>query len=196
MPVSDLQCATTLVVARHGEASYESDLWTDAGGSLTHLGRTQSADLATRLAGRKVAHTYTSTMARAVQTGEIAAAQLGLAVTTREGLREFGCGDLAGTPMTVDPFKEPFGRWLAGDLDVRIPGAESGHELVDRMRTSLAEVADLHRGETVLVISHGGILRLTLPLLARLGTFVPSPLANCATVEIAIDADDWVVLAW
>jgi probable phosphoglycerate mutase len=194
--MSDLQCATTLVLARHGAADYELDVWADAGGSLSRDGRTQAADLAARLAGRKIAHVYTSTLARAVQTGEIVAGRLGVAVTTHDGLREFGCGELAGTPMTTDPFREPYGRWLAGDLDLRIPGAESGHELVDRMRTTLTEVADLHRGETVLVVSHGGLLRLTLPLLARLGAAVPSQLGNCATVEIAIDADDWVVLSW
>ena len=37
-PVTALQCATTLVVARHGEAEYEASEWDDEGGSLTLLG--------------------------------------------------------------------------------------------------------------------------------------------------------------
>ncbi len=41
------------------------------------------------LAGRRVAHVWTSTLARAVQTGEIVAARLGVGVTTRRGLCEF-----------------------------------------------------------------------------------------------------------
>ena len=40
-----LQCATTLVVARHGEAEYESSEWEEEGGSLTLLGRRQAAEL-------------------------------------------------------------------------------------------------------------------------------------------------------
>jgi len=36
--VTALQCATTLVVARHAEAAYEVSEWADEGGSLTALG--------------------------------------------------------------------------------------------------------------------------------------------------------------
>ena len=60
-PVTALQCATTLVVARHGEAEYESTEWDDEGGSLTLLGRRQAAALGEELAGRRVAHVWTST---------------------------------------------------------------------------------------------------------------------------------------
>ena len=37
--MSDLQCAARVFVARHGEAVYESELLSDAGGWLTPLGR-------------------------------------------------------------------------------------------------------------------------------------------------------------
>ncbi|MGD9959778.1 histidine phosphatase family protein [Nocardioides sp.] len=194
--MSDLQCAATLIIARHGAAEYESDRWSDAGGSLTSTGREQSRRLGESLAASGVAAVWTSTRSRAVQTAEIAASGLGRAVTTREGLREFDCGDFAGSPMSQDPFATTYARWLSGELDVRIPGAENGHEVVERMRASCAEIADLHRGETVLVVSHGGIVRLALPVLARLGTVVPAPLANTASVELRIDADDWVVTRW
>jgi broad specificity phosphatase PhoE len=40
-----------------------------------------------------VSHVWTSTYARAVQTAEIAAAHLGVGVTTREGLRELTVDD-------------------------------------------------------------------------------------------------------
>ena len=65
--------ASTLVVARHGEAEYEANEWAE-GGSLTPLGRRQSQALARALTGERVAHAYTSTLARAVQTAEIVAA--------------------------------------------------------------------------------------------------------------------------
>ena len=56
-------------------------------------------------------------MARAVQTGEIVAAALGVDVVVRKGLREFGVGDAAGTTGDPDPFAETFAAWLDGDLD-------------------------------------------------------------------------------
>ena len=81
-----LQCATTLVIAVHGEAEHESSEGHEEGGWLTQLGRRQAAELGAALAGRRVAHVWTSTLPPAVQTAEIAAARLGVAVTTRRGL--------------------------------------------------------------------------------------------------------------
>ncbi|MFN8194867.1 MAG: histidine phosphatase family protein [Nocardioidaceae bacterium] len=202
--MSDLQCACTLLLARHAEADYETDRWSEAGGSLSNAGRHQARALGVALASRRVAHVYTSVMARAVQTAELAAAGLagspvagaGVPVTTREGLREFAVGDAAGSPYSgPDPFAEPFGRWLAGEWDVRMPGGETGREVVGRVRAELAAIADAHRGETVLVVSHGGALRLTVPAVCRME--VPAArIANTAVLELRVDADDWVCTAW
>ena len=193
--MSDLQCPTTLVLARHGEAEYEDADWAEEGGSLTSTGRRQSEALGDALSGRRIAHVWTSTLSRAVQTAEIAAGRLGVGVTTRSGLREFGCGDLAGTEREIDPFVPIFRAWLDGDLTVRIPGGESGQEMVTRMRGVLGEIADAHRGETVLVISHGGTLGLTVPALARMDA-ERAGLGNCSPIEIDVDADDWVCRSW
>ncbi len=193
--MSDLQCRATLILARHGEAEYEAADWAEVGGTLTTAGRGQSQALGESLAGRRIAHVWTSTLSRAVQTAEIAAAQLGVSVTTRDGLREFGCGDLSGTAREIDPFVPIFRSWLDGDLAVRIPGGESGLELISRMHGVLGEIADAHRGETVLVISHGGILGLAVPALARMEVD-SAALGHCATIELEIDADDWVCRSW
>ncbi len=131
--MADLQCAARVFVARHGEARYESELVSDSGGWLSPLGRQQARALADRLAGERVAAVWSSPMARAVQTAEVAAAVLGVDVVVREGLREFGVGDHAGGTGDPDPFRDTFGAWLAGDLDARVPGAESGAEVVARV---------------------------------------------------------------
>jgi len=192
--MSALQCATTLVLARHGEAEYERSEWDDEGGSLTTLGRRQSVELADALASARVAHVWTSTLARAVQTAEIVAARLGVGVTTRLGLGEFGAGDLDET-RDADQWQAIWERWLAGDLDARIPGGESGREVADRFTAVLREIADAHPGETVLVVSHGGTAAIGVPALARMDAG-PGPLANCETVEVRADADAWVCTRW
>jgi broad specificity phosphatase PhoE len=193
--MSSLQCASTVLVARHAEAEYETSEWDDEGGSLSLLGRRQAAQLGEALAGRRVAHVWTSTLARAVQTAEIVAARLGIGVTTRRGLREFSSGDLAGTTRDMDPFLDTYRSWLGGDLDVRLPGGETGREVVDRFAAVLREVADAHPGETVLVVSHGGAIGLGVPALARLEA-EPRRLGNCDTVELLADADAWVCTRW
>ena len=199
--MSDLQCAARIFVVRHGEAEYESPLLSDAGGWLSALGRLQSRDLADALAGERIARVWTSDMSRAVQTGEIVAARLGVDVVVRKGLREFGVGDHAGTAADAepDPFAETFSSWLAGDLDARIAGAESGREVVARFAAVLSEVADAHRGESVLVVSHGGAISMAVPVLAA--NLDPAhghgrPLPHCAVVALEADADGWVARSW
>src|SRR3954452_5929021 len=136
--MSSLQCATTLILARHGAAEYEANEWAE-GGSLTAKGRRQSEALAESLGGRRVAHVWTSPLARAVQTAEIAAARLGVAVTTRLGMREFDAGSLAERPDDLDPLLAVYDHWLAGDLDARLPGGETATEVVSRLRDVLQE---------------------------------------------------------
>ena len=186
----------TILVARHADAEYETHHWADEGGSLTTTGRDQAHALARRLAHRDVAHVWTSTYARAVQTAEIAAAGLGVTVTTREGLREFSVGSLAGS-RAEDPFAETYAAWLSGDLERRLPGGETGAELRHRMHHVLHEIADRHRGQTVLAVSHGGLMRLTLPLvLTREPADPPARLANCDVVELTVDDHHWTCVHW
>lgn len=197
--MSDLQCAVRMFVARHGEAEYESELLSDAGGSLTTLGRSQASGLADLLADQRIAHVYTSTLSRAVQTGEIVAARLGVGVTVRHGLREFSVGSYAGQPADPDPFRPAFEDWLDGRLDTPIPGGESGSQVIDRMRGVLDEAADRFRGEAVLVISHGGAICTTVPNLARnveRAFPLSRPLANGDVIELAADADGWLARSW
>jgi probable phosphoglycerate mutase len=193
--VSALQCATTIIVARHAEAEYEAPTWAEEGGSLTPRGRRQAVELADSLASRRVAHVWTSTLARAVQTGEFVAARLGVGATTRLGLREFDIGEHRGAPLEEDPFLETYGRWQAGHLDERIPGAESGRELTERFAAVLHEIADAHPGETVLAVSHGGAIGIGIPNLARMNA-ERRRLDNCDTVEVLADADAWVCTRW
>ncbi len=197
--MSDLFCPATLIVARHAEAEYESPVVRDAGGSLTPLGRRQARSLAESLQDRRVAAIWCSDMARAVQTAEIAAAVLGVPVQVRAGLREFSVGEFAGQPYTDELFAGVTKAWLRGDLTIGCPGAETGAEILKRMRAELESVADQYRGETVLVVSHAGAMRVTLP---RLATNVPDdfgaeePIENCATSELSADADGWALRCW
>jgi probable phosphoglycerate mutase len=197
--MGDLQCAARVFVARHGEADYESELLSDAGGSLSGLGREQAMALADSLTGQRIAHVYVSSMSRAVQTGEIVAARLGVGVTVRQGLREIGVGSHAGQPADPDPFRPVFDDWLDGRLETPIQGGEFGSQVVDRVCGVLEEAADRHRGEAVLVVSHGGAICTAIPNLARNveRRFPQSrPLANCDVIELAADADGWIARSW
>ncbi len=197
--MTDLQCAARVFVARHGEADYESALLGDFGGSLSSRGREQARALAQSLAGERIARVWCSPMARAVQTAEIAAGVLGVDVVVREGLREFSVGDHAGQGGDPDPFQPTFQAWLSGRLDARVAGGESGAELIGRVQDVLSEVADAHRGESVLMISHGGAICAAVPWVATnlsSGRTRVLPLGNCDVVALEADADGWVARSW
>ena len=194
--MSDLHCPARVIVARHGEAEYESDTMTESGGSLTTPGRDQARALGERLRGERVAGIVCSELARAVQTAEIAGGALGLPVRVREGLQEFAVGDFRGRPWDPLVFDPMVASWLAGDLTPGVPGGETGEQIVARVLAVLDEVADLFRGETVLVVSHGGVILALMGRLAPGSPQAPSDaydVPNGATYVLERDADGWRV---
>ena len=191
--MSDLQCPARFLLARHGQAEYESELLMDHGGTLTRQGREQARELGKRLHDEHVAHVYSSTLSRAVQTAELAAGVLGVDVTVREGLVEVGVGELIGQPGGSGVFLPLLDRWVSGEVDARFPGGESGAEVAERVVLVLDDLADRHRGETVLVVSHGGAILATLAVLVRRrGT---ARIGNCSYAALERDADGWRLAA-
>lgn len=192
-------CPATLVVARHGDAEYVDTVFSDEGGTLTGTGRAQSAALAEEVGDRRVAHVWCSDSARAVQTAEIAAGRLGVGVTTRKGLREVDVGELHGRPFSIPEICAVTDHWFHGDLARAFPGGESGADVVARYAAALDEIADLHRGETVLVIAHQTAACIALPSLARNVTPTWADrhrLDNGESVELVVDSDDWALTRW
>jgi broad specificity phosphatase PhoE len=193
--VSDLHCPARIIVARHGETEYETPEMNATGGSLTLRGREQARELGERLRGERVAAVVSSDLSRAVQTAEIAAAVLGLPVRVRERMYEYPAGDYLGHPYD-HAFFDPLVRgWLAGDLDAGVPGGETGRETADRVLGVLDDVADQHRGETVLAITHGGVILALWGAIAPGSSLAPRSdgVANGAAYVFERDADGWRV---
>ena len=203
--MSDLQCPATVLVVRHGQSEGNVGRRLSAavpGGPLTERGREQAAQLARTLLERRVAAVYASPLRRAQETAQVIAEHVGVPrVHTLDGVREFGLGDHEGREddeawARVDAV---FDAWLDGDLAAAVPGGESGEVVVRRVHDALGELADLHRGETVVVVSHGGAMSLALP---RLADNVPddrareSGVPNCGVVELSVDGDGWRMLSW
>ncbi len=82
-------------------------------------------------------------------------------------------------------------------LHVRVSAAlaeayDAGGESARRRVEELEEIADAHRGETVLVVAGRDVLRSVVPRLAP-GLAEAGPLAPDRPVELAVDADGWVL---
>lgn len=197
--MSDLACPATLIVVRHAAAEYLETWFSDEGGSLTPAGRTQAAELGQALASRRIAAVWSSDVSRAVQTAEIAAARLGVPVVVRKSLREVHVGSLLGQPFDLDALAAITRRWFDGELDARFDGGESGLEVVQRYGATLDEIADLHRGETVLVVAHQTAACITLPVRSVQVSPVYAEhhqLEHCQAAELLIDGDGWRLTRW
>lgn len=195
--MSDVHCPVRILLARHGETEYETPPFNAEGGSLTALGREQARGLGERLTGERVAAVVCSDLSRAVQTAEIAAGVLGLPVKVRRGLYEYPAGDYVGKPWVSGTLEPMVTAWLAGDLSAGLPGGETGHQVVERVLTVLDDLADAYRGETVLVVSHGGVILAMMGLLAPGSRSAPSSgseVANGASYVLEGDADGWRVV--
>jgi broad specificity phosphatase PhoE len=193
--VSDVHCPARIIVARHGEAEYETPEMNAAGGSLTALGRKQARDLGERMRSEKVAAVVCSELSRAVQTAEIAAGVLGLPVRVREHLQEYPAGDYLGRPYEHAFFDGMVRSWLAGDLSVGVPGGETGRQTADRVLAVLDDLADEYRGETALVVSHGGVILALWGAIAPGSAQAPASdlVLNGSSYAFERDADGWRV---
>ena len=198
--MSDLQCPATLLVSRHGDAGYAvGGVLLDDDSALTDKGRDQVRHLVEQVRSRRVAAVYSSKMRRAVESAELAASELALRALAVDGLQEFSVGNLAGVSFDDDRAQQVFDAWLHGDLAASCPGAEDGHAVVKRFKEALDEIADRHRGETVLVFSHGGAMSLAIPRLSANLRNDPAAqrfLSSCVAAEIEVDADGWCVVTW
>jgi len=200
--VSDLFCPVTVLAVRHAEATYDGTTMPGVpdGGRISDLGREQVAALATSLKDRRVAAVVSSPYSRAKDTAELLASTLDVPFEVDDDLRELDAGELTAQPHGegIARVDEVFGRWLRGDLAASCPGGETGSALVSRVRSSLEALADRFRGETVVVVSHGGALTLALPVMCGRSAreLAARPLTNTAVVELEGDADGWRLLRW
>ncbi|WP_375386340.1 histidine phosphatase family protein [uncultured Microbacterium sp.] len=151
-----------LIFVRHGQtpANVKGILDTRVPGpGLTALGLRQAAALPEALSSEKIEAIYVSTMVRTQLTAAFLAALLELETIERDGLREVSAGDLEGRTdeASVQRYLTTVYGWTTGDLELRMPGGETGTEFLARYDGVVAEAADA--GKTAVIISHGAAIR-------------------------------------
>jgi 2,3-bisphosphoglycerate-dependent phosphoglycerate mutase len=166
--------ATTLVLIRHGESNVTVDRV--IGGyrtcsGLSDLGRRQADRLRERLAGtgELVADVLiASNFRRAIETAEaIAPALGGPAIGIEPGFGEHDPGpEIDG--MTFDGYVERFGMpdWTDPHVDV-FPGGETIAAFHARVGAALARLFEEHRGRSIVVACHGGVVDAAFRQLLR-----------------------------
>lgn len=152
---------TLLTLVRHGQTDW--NLARRIQGStdipLNEKGRADALTAAAALGGTAHHVIFASPLARARETAEIIAGQLGLdGPELDHDLREREFGE--GEGMLVPDYIEKYGDWHAP-----VPGAETLEEVGDRALAALDRIARASRrrsapeAESVIVVAHGGVIR-------------------------------------
>jgi len=161
-----------LLLVRHGKTEGEGSRYyghIDIG--LSQEGVKQVEILRGRLAAENLNTVYSSDLKRAFDTAEIIAAAHKLKVIPCSDLRELDFGELAD--MTFEEMKERYHgatKFLSGqDLDMSAPGGESLRQMSVRIKRFVAEVQKQPAERTLLVVAHGGSLKVLLCILLGIG---------------------------
>jgi broad specificity phosphatase PhoE len=152
-----------LILIRHGQTPANVDGVLEStvpGPGLTALGHEQAEELVDALADEKIDAVFVSSMVRTHLTAAPLVAARDLEPVVRDGIREIAAGDVEGNTdeASVHQYVHTLLEWCGGNLDVRMPGAESGHEVIARFDDVVAEAESLGV-DTVALVSHGAVIR-------------------------------------
>ncbi|WP_067836355.1 histidine phosphatase family protein [Nocardia lijiangensis] len=200
--------AGKLILVRHGETEGNVAKILDTkvpGLPLTERGAAQAKTFGSNLLAQPRA-LLSSAALRARQTAGYIEAATGIAADVLDDVHEVQVGALEGLndPESHRTFQRIYRAWHEGDLSERVPGGESGEDVLARflpvietLRTSL--LLPEAGGGDVLLVNHGAAMRLVARTLS--GVAPPfttnNHLDNTETIELVPRADGgWDCIRW
>lgn len=196
-----------LILVRHGQSYGNVERRLDTrppGAELTPLGRDQARAFA-HGSGRPAMLAH-SVATRAAQTAAVIGGQLAMSALEVPGIHEVQVGRLEdrNDDEAVAEFNAIYDRWHRGELDVPLPGGETGNDVLDRyvpvltdLRLRYLDDHDFH-GDIV-VVSHGAAIRLAAAVLAGVEAdfALDNHLDNAQSVALTPITDGrWSCVRW
>jgi probable phosphoglycerate mutase len=193
---------TTLIVVRHGETVWnrERRMQGTTDTPLSDVGRSQAQAVARRLAGEDFSALYASDLARARETASVIAEHTGRKLVTDARLseRRFGIFEGLTAGEIEQRFPEEHARFIGRDPDYEVPGGECARRFTERCLGCLSEIAGRHRGDGVVVVTHGLVLDALYRAAHGLGHGErrPVPLINASLNLFGYGAGAWRLVLW
>lgn len=123
---------------------------------LNEQGIQQAVKIGERLANEEWDIIISSNLLRAKETAKIIGSRMRLPITVDQRIREIDCGEIEGT--TEDERVIRWGKaWREADL-----GMEKFETVAQRGIGFLEDVAIRYEGKSILIVSHGALIGLTL----------------------------------
>ncbi|MBV9198320.1 MAG: histidine phosphatase family protein [Alphaproteobacteria bacterium] len=155
---------TVFHLLRHGEHVLRGRVLAGRtpGVGLSGRGRAEIAAVADRLAEERVAALCSSPLQRARETAEIVAGKLALPIEYREDVIELDFGEWTGLTFDAVRLDERWRLWSTCRSIATVPGGESMRQVQERVVKALFELHQTHPDGTVVVVSHGDVIRAAL----------------------------------
>ena len=171
---------------------------------LTELGRQQVEVLAQSFADVPLAAIYSSPILRAAQTAQIVADFKGLPFELADALREPDCGIMEGRgdeEAWAEHARASYDWVVRRQFDSRIEGGESYNDLRARFVPFIDRLVVAHGNSdhNILLIAHGSLLYLMLPLVLSnldLATVGDYPMPNTAVIIAEKRLNGLVCVQW
>ena len=162
-----------IFIIRHGE-TLENDLGIVQGkgvdGILNDRGIRQSIAFFERYKDEGFEMIISSSLKRTIETIQ-PFIDLGIKWKKSPDLDEIGWGEHEGkkyNPIMIANYKKLIEQWKQGNLDAKIPGGESAHDLVLRVDSIIKSIMT-HSFEKILICTHGRTIRCLLCRFLDLG---------------------------
>ena len=121
----------------------------------------EQAKIATNVIPASIQYIYASPLKRAKQTAKIINSKLNRPISLQAELTEIHMGSLAGKAwQDMEAGLELKQKHRAIEFDYRPQGGESTEEVKKRVLTFLKKINGKHNDHEVLIVTHGGIIRL------------------------------------
>ncbi len=156
---------TTILLIRHGQSASNNGgtLTGQLDSPLTEIGYKQGEAVSNYIFNNyKVGAIYSSDLTRAVKTVKPLEKLTGIPIIKDKNLREMQCGDWQGELLSVLSTDELYLKWRDYDLSIKIPNGESFLDVKDRAVKSLTKIAKTNDNKTVVVATHGGVVRMLM----------------------------------
>lgn len=193
---------TRITLVRHGETEWNvSGRWQGhADAPLTAHGEAQAKALGERFRKAKFDSCYTSDLGRAVHTSRLIGAPSALYFETDERLRERDLGIMQGLTREemLEQCSDIYESFRNKGPDYLIPKGESFRQFSKRCVSAIEDFSDRHVGQSLLIVTHGGVLGAIFRHV--IGLSLDSPrryaLLNCSVNVIEKKDGDWSLLHW
>ena len=197
---------TKIVLIRHGETAWNAErrLQGHIDIALNAEGLRQAEALAGALVAEPFDAIFSSDLQRAHQTAQALAWVQNMPMHSDPALRERCFGGFEGLLYAEieQRFPREFAAWQARDVDGAMPDgvrvAETFRQFYQRCTGAIARLAEQHRGQSLALVAHGGVLECAYRAALGLSLETPRnfPVMNASINRLSFSDGKLTLVSW